>query len=70
MVVRHGGLQGQPRTDAGDGAGQGSGATLIVFEEVDSLVDEDKGFLAALAGLVLDSKARPDTIYSCCAVML
>lgn len=44
---------------AADSAGPPrGGGTLVVFEEVDSLVEEDKGFLTALAGLVLDSKAR------------
>lgn len=29
---------------------------MVVFEEVDNLADEDRGFLAALSAIVADSK--------------
>lgn len=32
--------------------------TLVLFDEADSLLDADKGFLAALPGLIRDSR-RP-----------
>ena len=30
--------------------------TVVVFEEIDNLADEDRGFLAALATIIADSK--------------
>ena len=35
--------------------------TVVVFEEVDNLADEDRGFLAALSAIVADSKVGVDT---------
>ena len=37
---------------------EGGARTVVVFEEVDNLADADRGFLAALAGLIADSKVR------------
>ena len=39
----------------------GGNATVVVFEDVDMLADEDRGFLSALAGLITETK-----VCSCC----
>ena len=36
--------------------------TVVVFEEVDNLADEDRGFLAALSAIVADSKVKLHTL--------
>lgn len=37
--------------------------TVVVFEEVDNLADEDRGFLAALSALVAESKASMHALW-------
>lgn len=46
---------------------EGGARTIVVFEEVDNLVDADRGFLAALAGLIADSKVRKLLNLTSCA---
>ena len=38
--------------------------TVVVFEEVDNLAEEDRGFLAALSAIVADSKVAVHTLWT------
>lgn len=62
-MVGSDGEQHLKKQGAGGGAGQQAQApqqhgamTVILFEEADLLLDEDKGFAAALAALIMDTK--------------
>ncbi|KAK9833435.1 hypothetical protein WJX81_005331 [Elliptochloris bilobata] len=47
---------------------ESGGRTVVVFEEIDNLADADRGFLAALATLIADSK-RPIVLMSNAAAL-